>query len=374
METNTLFILEDIKTQIIQNSCSDKNISLLSGSTGQLLFLVYYHLYIENIDHEIDRFLTTYIYELTNKVHGFSYCNGISGVLLGLEMINKLGEITFDTSSIKNNYKEICIKLGKLQIQEGHCDVLHCGLGILKPFWDIEDVRRTILISLSNLVENDSAIKWLSDGMKGSNYSLSHGWAGFLAYICQLYKVYPSNSTADLIKQVSYNLIDWSYLGEKYIDHSFKMFQKDEIIGSRLAWCYGDLGISVSLYNAGLCIEDHYLIELSSYVLCKHATNILNEYSNLNDACLCHGTSGVAMIYLYMFKKTGNKLFGDAATYWIDKTISYYKQGYKFFQNNQYEDDYTMLNGLCGVGLALISFYNYQRNIHDTDWSSLILI
>ncbi|MCK5168939.1 MAG: hypothetical protein KAQ75_03590, partial [Bacteroidales bacterium] len=81
------------------------------------------------------------------------------------------------------------------------------------------------------------------------------------------------------------------------------------------------------------------------------------------DAGLCHGTAGIAHIYNRMYNNTGRDEFKKAAIYWFEQTLKMAKYddglaGYKAWRTPEYgglQNEYGFLEGIAGIGLALIS-------------------
>lgn len=54
------------------------------------------------------------------------------------------------------------------------------------------------------------------------------------------------------------------------------------------------------------------------------------------DAGLCHGSAGVAMIFHYMYRQTGDERLRAACDFWHEQTLAHARwedgiAGYKFF-------------------------------------------
>jgi lantibiotic modifying enzyme len=82
----------------------------------------------------------------------------------------------------------------------------------------------------------------------------------------------------------------------------------------------------------------------------------------IKDCCLCHGTSGVAIMYDMLYKKTKNEKFKETAYYWYEKTIMEpyeheYAGGYKIHKgtSHNYISDISFLSGISGIGLSLMA-------------------
>jgi len=80
----------------------------------------------------------------------------------------------------------------------------------------------------------------------------------------------------------------------------------------------------------------------------------------LHDADFCHGSVGVAHIFSRFYNYTGNENFRKAAEYYYRKTIDMAVHpdglaGYKHLTDDGLVTDYSLLEGISGIGLSLIS-------------------
>ncbi|MCD8046948.1 MAG: lanthionine synthetase C family protein [Clostridiales bacterium] len=197
------------------------------------------------------------------------------------------------------------------------------------------------------------------------NLGMAHGIPALLMYFSNLKKSgYASTILDELLSKTINYLFDCEqdksvfnsyYSGARFKDNSVKEM-------SRLGWCYGDLIVGYSLYHASKYLEEPSLRTYNKGMQILLDSCNRKEYNQtlISDSCLCHGTAGVALIYDRMYKETSIEIFKDTALYWYEKTIlSYNKKypgGYNIYKgNNVYGADYSLLNGIAGIGLALIS-------------------
>jgi lantibiotic modifying enzyme len=133
-------------------------------------------------------------------------------------------------------------------------------------------------------------------------------------------------------------------------------------ISSRLAWCYGDLGIASSFWQAGNAIKNNYLKQEAINIM-MHASNRISLKENgVVDSCICHGTAGIAHVFNRFYWNTKIPIFKKTADYWIDQTLKMgaFEDGiltYRMFKGEEQSlvSEYGFLEGMAGVGLSLIS-------------------
>ncbi len=131
---------------------------------------------------------------------------------------------------------------------------------------------------------------------------------------------------------------------------------------SRLAWCYGDLGVATALLEAGNTLHDSSVRDIATQVLLYSAKRRDIKANHVNDFCVCHGSVGLAQI----FRSHGIALeqvdLLDAADYWEKDTLSravmdgqgrntllYYDP-----ERGGFRESGGILDGIAGAGLYLL--------------------
>ncbi len=219
-------------------------------------------------------------------------------------------------------------------------------------------------------------------GKKGSNISLSHGMSAFAVLFSKLFSI-DKWEGIDLDRiitgTINYILAQSLPIGE--YNSFFPPISLDSDYGvysSRLAWCYGDLGIGMALYQAGKMLNRQDWIDKAVNVLLYAAEKRRDLSQNgVVDACFCHGTSGIAHIFYRMWWNTRLPEFKQASCYWIDQTLKMARfedglAGYKTWQGTEqgYQCSTGLLEGLAGIGLVLLSYY-YEI---EPTWDECLLL
>ena len=136
----------------------------------------------------------------------------------------------------------------------------------------------------------------------------------------------------------------------------------DVLPDSRFAWCHGDLGIIYTLFEVSLELKDIELyntcLELSKGLINRKTI----EETKVIDSCVCHGSSGNAVIFYLLHNLTNEKSFIDIRNYWIEETLKYNKGGnFHFIENAKLE---TRLNrGLFDVEAFAYWIYRFKCNL-----------
>jgi lantibiotic modifying enzyme len=133
---------------------------------------------------------------------------------------------------------------------------------------------------------------------------------------------------------------------------------------TRLAWCYGDLGIAVALLTAARVVGEEGW-EREAVAIGRKAARRRGEGTGVIDAGLCHGAAGDAHLFNRLFQATGEPDFREAALYWIDRALELQKPGegvggYRMWivgdgEELDWRPDAGFLTGSAGVGLALLA-------------------
>ncbi len=202
--------------------------------------------------------------------------------------------------------------------------------------------------------------------MKVINLGLSHGLASIIAVLSKIYIATESLLAKELLLDSVKCLMctkrsfDRNSLFPNYIFKNTKPISV-KTISSRLAWCYGDLGISVAIWHASQALRRKDLEEEAKEILQHSAMRLDLDQNGVIDAGLCHGTAGIAHIYNRMYGYTGVEELRGASEYWFDQTLKMacFKDGlagYKAWHGSLgWESEPGLLEGIAGIGLAMIS-------------------
>ena len=144
--------------------------------------------------------------------------------------------------------------------------------------------------------------------------------------------------------------------------------------GNRLAWCYGDLGVALSLLKASVAMEDIEL-KLKSMLIIERLIKVDLEVAayNVKEDCvdlgLCHGAVGVAMMFFRIHELVGEERVLERAHYWMDYTfseISKHKDGVVFpnydIELKEFQVGYcnNVIQGIDGLILCMLTFMEPQ--------------
>lgn len=364
--------------------------SLLEGNAGILLF--YLHLYKNNrksiyLD-KINALTNKCIKALSLQTMPFTFCSGVAGIVWVLVQVQKSNLLSFN----KGLFKEIDIFLLKsslFQMERNNYDYLHGALGSIL-FWlerlpdsEVETYIEAVIVKLIEKSEiKDGCAMWRDGLTEQCRYDmgLSHGIPSILVILSL---VYSKGILKEQCKNIIHQGVRWilkskSTSGKCVFPSYFQEDHKFMSKYSRLGWCYGDLGVAIMLWQVGKRLINPLLQEEAINVIKKTCNRRNLKNNDIYDAGLCHGSIGVAFIYKRFYNWTGQNEFKKNSDYWYSKSLEFanFKDGhagYKTWQGKakiKYINDHSLLEGLTGIGLALLS----EVSKDDPDWDRCLLI
>lgn len=374
--------------EVISKEQNVINISLLSGLPGIIMTLIDANaVFPELVSVEKIKTLLKYLLHILNESESFlpSYCGGIAGLGFFLHNLNEKNDY------YNSDYDEILVEVDKVlndiytvEIEEDNIDILHGVLGIGLYF--IKRKKNKEVSEIIHLLEKTAIIKenqicWKVSDRNDKNlffydFGLAHGNTGILYFLLKSIK---HDILRDKSTKLARGLISFFAFNTQKIDidiYSFYQYKIEttafdssdyEPVNSRLAWCYGDLGIYHTLLLASSVLEDKvlekYVIDKLTFISSRLNKSELTKHQM--DSGFCHGTSGVAFIFKNIYDLTKDECFLKAVDYWTIKTFEgkdvnsyngFNVLGYSFpvFENTT--QNITLLEGLAGVAAANLKF------------------
>lgn len=374
----------------INEGIKDKQLGILNGNFGILLFLFYYVRYAkkQSIITLVEKYAEELLRVLPKGVKNYTFCSGLSGILYLFNFLRNHQFIDIDIGLYKAEFELYIMNEMKKDFDIGNYDFMHGALGggiyFLVQHTNKQSINDIVnfLYSTAEIDDTKTVFKWQSlinstTDIRGHNISLSHGISSIIIFLCNVIKGGIDNRKIRLMLKGSINYVlsqqvDVDEYGCYFPSHSL---EHSSTLKSRLAWCYGDLGIAMSLWQAGKLLIDSDLQKMALEIL-MHSTYRVSYSKNIvNDAGICHGSAGIVMIYNRMYIDTRMDLFKEARNYWLIKTLNYSCHddglaGYKTVCGKKLIKDYSLLTGISGIGLILISCLTGDKQ----DWDSFFLL
>lgn len=383
------YFLTDYKNDIYLNP-----VSLLTGRSGCVLIqsLLYqlkkddqYFLEIqENFDFIIDKIES-------EEFSSFTFCNGLAGFAWLCVYLKQNDIIEIDLDEFLEDIDNILRSALETMISENNIDFLHGALGLGLYFLKRQKITEvTEIIKYFNrnaILTNASEVKWKSNFNSDDyffDFGLPHGNVGVLYFLgkCFFNKIEIELCQSLILKSVLFfqnNEQDFNKIGSffpyKILEQDYLRKQKKEEL-SRLGWCYGDVAIYHTLFLISKWTNDKKLEEtvINRLLFLTQRRDLKKE--RVEDAGFCHGTSGLGLMFLNMYKKTLINEFYESALFWFDQTIKMEKKaadgssGYLFATlNGGLISISDILNGYGGVALFIISLIN-----ENDDWNECFML
>lgn len=133
---------------------------------------------------------------------------------------------------------------------------------------------------------------------------------------------------------------------------------------SRLAWCYGDLAMAVTLFAAAQARGNDGWRQHSLDIAAQAALRSL-ESSKVKDSGLCHGAFGVAHLLNRLYQSSGDHRLLEGALRWFREGFALERPGEAVAgfpawwvgraASGTWEPDTSLLTGAAGTALALLA-------------------
>ncbi len=386
---STVKLKLDLIAECILNKIQQKeeNFGLYTGGFGILLFLFYYSRYSKNRKYKLltENYAEELLERFSEETNLHTFCSGFSGTLYLFEFLRENNFIDMNVDKIQNLLDNYLVIRMKQDIRQQNYDFMHGALGVGLYFIR----KRTNPKYIQELIDflyytaekdlDNKIFKWESiiepeKKLIGYNLALSHGIPSIIIFLSRIIKSEVSDKKVIemLSGAVNYVMLqqkDFSEFGSCFPSYLLKDSQ-NPTSKSRLAWCYGDLGIGISLWQAGKALKKTEWKQKGVEILLQSTKRQNYSDTLVIDAGICHGSAGIAMIYNYMFYETHQQEFKEATVYWLAQTLNFSPfedglAGYKSFVKDKWECDYSLLTGISGIGLVLLSYLKDKQQAWD---------
>jgi len=371
------------------------NVGVLGGQSGVALFLFYYAQYF-NDDSYYDaavEIISSCMDKINNGYSFSTYCNGIAGFGWVVQHLSDEDFIRLNVDDLLVGFDDFLLEQMTLDVSHSNYDFLHGSLGyayyFLKRYNSSHDesLKNTYQEYLNGFLRklsqdalyDDKKIRWESildnkKGIKGYNFGLSHGISSIVNFLSRLHKIdFFRNTTKELlVGGVNYILEYRDNSGHHQSQFPNWIVDENLSYNSRLAWCYGDLGIGLSLMHAGVSLNDLELQQKALDIVKFTIKRKSNKETMVVDAGFCHGSFGNAHIYNYFNRNFPKNGFDQSIDFWISDGLSKsfstsndadYKQW--DMHNNTWIFKVNLLEGISGIGLTMIDYLSSNKNTWD---------
>ncbi|KYH04460.1 hypothetical protein A1704_17345 [Chryseobacterium cucumeris] len=375
--------LKEINHVIKEEVSKENNVGILDGLSGIALFQFYYSKYLESENIYEDALIT--LQKCFEKINdGYSlptFCSGIAGFGWTIDHLVENNFIELDNDELLSGFDEYIHNVMVFSLNKKNFDFLHGGIGYALYF--INRYRNTSLESLKlsykakiyefiSLLESfadktSNQYKWekVSNGEKVYDLSLSHGMSSIIGILNKLYEL-PEfrDRVRDILVGTINFIVELHYLENKLSLYAstISVVNNKNQDNSRLAWCYGDLGIATVLLQSSYLLKSESLRKKVIYILEFSSKRKNLEENSVFDLGICHGTMGISHIFKNICHKLNTNTFQDTSKYWLNKglELSIYDDNYLGVKKwdpsiKSFIPDLSLLEGAAGVGLVIIN-------------------
>lgn len=399
--------IESFLEKILEEPSFKNDISLFTGIGGApiFFFLLYKYKNDEYYLNKIDEFIEYFFEYLNNSENqiGLTYCDGLCGIGQMLNFLHNRKVLQSDPAEaleaiddiLYNNIDYFLSVVEELPHEQKieQIDFLHGAFGIAyyllsRPKNDNEYKLLRLFDKLAEIVEDGcklaSSVKHeveINDSLHKTNLGLAHGNISYILILSEFLKIYPEKAhIKNTIKLSAYTVLSFKNQNENS-NYNFPGIAINRITAIydniHLGWCYGDQTVSFGLYQAGIAINDNFLIEEAQKIALKTLNRQQLSAAHVFDSEFCHGASSVAYFHWKWYKITKNESFLSAYHHFLEQALKLcdFEEGIAGFKKyegpNKYRNAIGMLDGLIGVGIFLL---DAQLNNKESGWESFFLL
>jgi hypothetical protein len=148
----------------------------------------------------------------------------------------------------------------------------------------------------------------------------------------------------------------------------------------RLAWCYGDLPVALTLLQAGAAASEQSWTDTAREVATLAASVPSFDPA---ECSLCHGDSGIGFSFAFLYNALGSPELLEAARHWLNRTVRRRSseapyQGYQALFENPWDASLPprrsssgqFLRGAGGIAMALLA----GAETVTPDWAGALML
>lgn len=377
------------------------NYLLTSGLPGISLFFYYYGKYAneEALLNQAQEYFERSFYAIEDfqqTIKGTTLYGGYTGILWVYQHYINQQFIAADEDSkgVFSFFDEMIEQEYEREALMGNYDLLYgfIGYGVyLLERNDIESqaVKLNRLVDLLELsaVKKDTGVAWVDRFERQTNVDgelinlgYAHGIPAIITFLSYVYQVTKYTKAARLMEQAIGYLQSHELRPPAESSFSYYVLNDEPFeYPSRLAWCYGDLGVGYAILKAGIALGNDDYLSYGENILKKLAVKRIEDpVTRVRDACFCHGTAGISYIMQKAFKYTGSEELYEAAQYWLSVTLRMIGEDgscavWSYLDDKkewEFRQEEGLLEGAAGVGLCILQQV-YQE---DTGWDVCFML
>jgi len=376
----------------------EEKFGLLDGRAGIALFFSRYYKLTGNIDSlaTLRKLMDECVDHLSGDDFQYSFCSGFTGIAWAIHHLADQHLIEHPDDATWRHFDRAVAEFTIDELNRGIYDFVQGGLGGVPyllarhPNGDVEKVLVRVVDALASLADRDEhGIRWkdFRTRIKALDYrdepvynlGLAHGIPSVISILSMIYR---KGIARKKVKELIDGSVDWLLNQKNKLAGSISVFPayisvhgKKISNASRLGWCCGDLGAAVALNHAGFALNHPLYKNLSEKILLHTRMSRTCENGLIEDASIGHGSMGVSHIYRRMYRTLGQPWLRHEADRWLETALDMTADtgapaGFDSHAQNSSAGQYDLMEGLAGIGLALMSAVNAK----DASWDRSFLI
>jgi lantibiotic modifying enzyme len=278
-----------------------------------------------------------------------TFGDGLAGIGAMIHLLCENGVLTTDPEEFLSDVDDYLATVLTIMISQKDLDPLHGAIGVANYYLlrgKTAPVEQMVDALQDIAVHEGDQMKWsyYYNDLEQEVYDLgaSHGMAGILRFLTQCLR----RNIRTAICRKLINGIFAFYLDQEQDAAIVGSWFRDLLLcnatepapaqRSRIAWCYGDLGILYQLLVAAIAIGDQPLASKFEKMLEHTANRRLSAEERVTDTAFCHGSAGPGLINWILFRMTGNTVFEEAFQYWREITLGRLKEPVSLEENEHF--------------------------------------
>lgn len=344
-------------------------ISLQEGHPCFLLLAI--DLYSISNDEEILNSCYSSVDNIIDKIHNYPNSTlgaGLTGGLYSLAYMKSKRLLDADDDFF-DEYNDILISFCENCAKKSNYDLLYGIVGVGIYFLLLSKMNKKYVFYLKKVIhivcnisiKKENGLTWNSivgNSVVTENFGLLHGIPSIISFllICKKENINDvlldktlASSLTYLISKIQPDSPNYSY------NHVLSLNNDWISYSSRLAYCYGDLGIINMYLLAYIVLQDDTYRRISEIMMIKLLKRLNRIVDEVNDICFCHGLSGI-----YYLVAKSNEILNIESLFPVLNNIKLKIEQYLYEKKDNFRC--AFLDGDIGILFSLIGTPEFAFN------------
>ncbi len=391
---------------ILYEHAEKMNVPTMEEDLSVLLFEATFYKYSKNKKYKerslllLDRLINVFHEKDLNP----GFIEGFEGVLWTLNCLEE-AKIIDDSKEFAEDLMPYFKQSLEYDIKKFFFDALHGSINKIQYLISSMGSTNPMVIGFVNdfidsLYDNRESdgdcIFWYDEGIeeetKVVNLGYAHGLPSLLVFLLKLKEHgFKHDKTDILIDGIAKSLLTFKFKSksDSIYPATYRIDGENDNLSSRLAYCYGDLGVAYAMAYYGtssnqkeLKVEAEKIINHICHRTIANSGILRYEYYHFFDTGFCHGIAGIVYILTLIDRLLPSDLIKERISYWrseLKSNLSIQLKIREEIRLPQYLQPYSgdpyvfeaqsIFTGYSGTGLVLLSLF-YETY----DWSDFFVL